>query len=81
MERDYGYSVSGLGPKQSVDEVARGHRAMHRSGRAPRSIRTARRAALAVLNAVAPGFTDRLVQRYGRRRVARARRAVATEPW
>ena len=67
MARDYGHMVTGLGPRQSVDHVAasvveclrRPHPEVypHRLSRV-----------LAVLNAVAPGFTDRLVRRYGRRR-------------
>ena len=69
MQRDYGYSVSGLGPKQSVSEVAA---AILRCVEHPRAEvyphKTSR--ALAVLNAVAPAFTDRLVRRYGRRRDA-----------
>ena len=42
------------------------------AGRAPRSIRTASPALLAIVNAVAPAFTDRLVRKYGRRRDAAA---------
>ena len=68
MERDFGHQVSGLGPKQSVDQVADAIvRCLERPR--PRCIRTARRAALAILNAVAPAFTDGLVRKYGRRRV------------
>ena len=40
--------------------------------RAPRSTRTARRARLSMLNAIAPAFTDRLMRKYGRRRVVSA---------
>jgi len=69
MQRDYGYSVSGLGPKQPVSDVAA---AIVRCIEHPRAEvyphKTSR--ALAVLNAVAPAFTDRLVRRYGRRRDA-----------
>ena len=70
MQRDYGHSVSGLGPKQSMDDVARAVVACvhapvpevypHRMSRG-----------LAILNAVAPGFTDRMVRKYGRKREAR----------
>src|SRR4051812_28305986 len=69
MERDYGYVVSGLGPKQPVGDVAA---AIVRCVEHPRAElyphRTSR--GLAILNAVAPAFTDRLVRRYGRKRDA-----------
>jgi short-subunit dehydrogenase len=67
MERDYGYSVSGLGPKQSVEEVARAVVACVRRPR-PEVYPHALSRALAVLNALAPGFTDTVVRKYGRRR-------------
>ena len=67
MERDYGHSVSGLGPKQSVDVVARAMVAGIRSGAAEIYPHRASKA-LAVLNAVAPRLTDRVVRRFGRRR-------------
>jgi short-subunit dehydrogenase len=67
MERDYGHSVSGLGPKQPVDAVARAVVACIRRPR-PEVYPHAVSKALAVLNAAAPGFTDRMVRRYGRRR-------------
>ena len=67
MERDYGHSVAGLGPKQSMDDVARAVVACLRSPRADVFPHRLSRA-LAVINAVAPAFTDRLVRRYGRRR-------------
>jgi short-subunit dehydrogenase len=70
MERDFGHSVAGLGPKQPVDEVAR---AMVRCCRRPvpevYPHRLSR--ALAILNAIAPGTADRLVMKYGRRREVR----------
>jgi len=68
MARDYGYRVSGLGPKQSVDEVARAIVACIRRPRAevyPHRISRG----LAILNVLAPAFTDRFVQKYGRRRI------------
>jgi len=67
MERDYGHSVSGLGPKQSMDHVAR---AVVECVRYPRPEVYPHRASkgLTVLNAIAPGLTDRFVRRYGRRR-------------
>lgn len=67
MQRDFGHAVSGLGPKQSVDQVARAVVACVKRPRAevyPHSFSRA----LTVLNAVAPAFTDRIVRRYGRRR-------------
>jgi short-subunit dehydrogenase len=67
MSRDYGHSVRGLGPKQSAATVAsaivtclkrpRPEVYPHRPSRA-----------LVILNAAAPGTTDRFVRRYGRRR-------------
>jgi short-subunit dehydrogenase len=70
MQRDYGYSVSGLGPKQSVEHVAS---AIVDCVRKPRPEVYPHRAsrALAVANAVAPGFTDKVVRKYGRRREGR----------
>jgi NAD(P)-dependent dehydrogenase (short-subunit alcohol dehydrogenase family) len=68
MARDYGHRISGLGPKQTVDHVAR---AIVACVARPRPevypLRTSR--GLAILNALAPGFTDRFVRRYGRHRV------------
>jgi NAD(P)-dependent dehydrogenase (short-subunit alcohol dehydrogenase family) len=69
MARDYGQHISGLGPKQTVDDVAR---AIVACVKRPRPevypYRLAR--GLAVLNALAPGFTDRFVRKYGRGREA-----------
>ncbi len=69
MERDYGFSVSGLGPKQPVEEVTA---AIVECIRRPRAEVYPHRMsrALTVLNAVAPAFSDRLVRKYGRRRTA-----------
>lgn len=69
MQRDYGYTVSGLGPKQPVEQVAA---AIVRCVRTPRAelYPHGKSRALSVLNAIAPAFTDRLVQKYGRRRNA-----------
>lgn len=67
MRRDYGQSVSGLGPKQSVDDVARAIVACVRKPKAEVYPHATSRA-LTVINAVAPGFTDKVVRRYGRRR-------------
>jgi short-subunit dehydrogenase len=70
MERDYGHSVAGLGPSQSVEEVARAVVACVRKPR-PEVYPHAASRALTILNAVAPALTDRLVGRYGRRREIR----------
>jgi len=67
MKRDYGQSVTGLGPTQSVDDVARAIVACVRKPRAE-VYPHAKSRALTVVNAVAPGFTDKVVRRYGRRR-------------
>jgi hypothetical protein len=70
MERDYGHSVSGLGPKQSMDDVARAVVACVRRP-VPEVYPHRMSRGLAILNAVAPGFTDRMVRKYGRNREAR----------
>lgn len=67
MARDYGHSVGGLGPKQSVDHVARAMVACVRKPR-PEVYPHRMSRALAVINAIAPAVADRLVARYGRRR-------------
>jgi short-subunit dehydrogenase len=67
MSRDYGHSVAGLGPKQTADDVARAVVACIRRPR-PEVYPHAPSRALAIANALAPGFTDRLVKKYGRRR-------------
>ena len=69
MQRDYGHSVAGLGPKQSVDVVARAVLACIRHPR-PEVFPHRLSRALGVLNAVAPSLTDRIVRKYGRRRKA-----------
>ncbi len=70
MQRDYGYSVSGLGPKQSVDAVASAIVACVRSPKAEVYPHASSRA-LTVVNALAPGLTDKVVRKYGRRREGR----------
>lgn len=70
MERDFGHSVSGIGPKQSVDDVARAVVACVRRP-VPEVYPHRVSRGLAVLNALAPGFTDRMVRKYGRRRETR----------
>ena len=67
MERDFGHSVSSLGPKQSVDAVARAMVNGIRRG-AVEIYPYAPSKGLAILNAVAPRLTDRVVRKYGRRR-------------
>ncbi len=67
MTRDFGHSVSGLGPKQSADDVADAIVACIRRPR-PEIYPHRWSRALTLLNAVAPGFTDRMVRKYGRRR-------------
>ena len=67
MARDYGHSVKGLGPKQTADTVAA---AVLRCIRRPvAEVYPHRKSrALTIINAVAPGFADGLVRRYGRKR-------------
>lgn len=67
MQRDYGHVVEGLGPRQSADHVAEAIVACIRRPRAEVYPHATSRA-LPVLNAVAPGLTDRLVKKYGRNR-------------
>jgi short-subunit dehydrogenase len=67
MARDYGHTVKGLGPKQSADDVARAVVAcIRRPSAEVYPLATSR--ALTILNAIAPGLTDRFVRKYGRRR-------------
>jgi NAD(P)-dependent dehydrogenase (short-subunit alcohol dehydrogenase family) len=70
MERDYGHSVSGLGPRQSVDQVARAIVNCVRKPRPEVHPHPSSRA-LTIANAIAPGFTDRAIKKYGRRREER----------
>jgi short-subunit dehydrogenase len=67
MRRDFGRAVSGLGPKQDAGDVARAVIGCLRRPRAEVYPHRLSRA-LVVLNAIAPGLTDRIVQKYGRRR-------------
>ena len=70
MQRDFGHSVAGLGPKQPVDDVARAIvRCVRRP--APEVYPHAISRGLTIINAVAPGLADRMVRKYGRRRVVR----------
>lgn len=67
MKRDFGHAVSGLGPKQDAADVARSVAACLQRPRAEVYPHAMSRG-LVILNAIAPGLTDRLVQKYGRRR-------------
>ena len=67
MKRDYSQVVTGLGPKQSVDDVARAIVACVRKPTAE-VYPHAKSRALTVINAVAPGLTDKVVRKYGRQR-------------
>jgi NAD(P)-dependent dehydrogenase (short-subunit alcohol dehydrogenase family) len=69
MARDYGHHISGLGPKQSVDDVAEAIVACVRRPR-PEVYPYRLSRGLAILNAIAPVFTDRFVRRFSRRRLA-----------
>jgi short-subunit dehydrogenase len=67
MARDYGHHISGLGPRQTVDDVARAIVACIRRPR-PEVYPYRVSRGLAILNALAPALADRFVRRYGRRR-------------
>jgi NAD(P)-dependent dehydrogenase (short-subunit alcohol dehydrogenase family) len=69
MARDFGRAVSGLGPKQTVDDVSRSIVHCIRRPR-PEVYPHALSRGLALLNGIAPSFTDRFVRRFGRRRDA-----------
>jgi short-subunit dehydrogenase len=67
MARDYGFTVKATGPKQGREAVARAVvRCVRRP--VPEVYPLAKSRALTIINAVAPGFADRFVQKYGRRR-------------
>jgi NAD(P)-dependent dehydrogenase (short-subunit alcohol dehydrogenase family) len=67
MAREFGHSVKGLGPRQTADTVAQAVlKCIYRPVPEVYPHRPSR--ALTVINAVAPRFADRLVQKYGRRR-------------
>jgi short-subunit dehydrogenase len=68
MARDYGRRIAGLGPKQTVDDVAQSIVACIRRPR-PEVYPYRKSRGLAILNVLAPGFTDRFVRKYGRHRV------------
>lgn len=77
MARDFGHEVSGLGPKQSVDHVARSIVECVRHPRAEVYPHRSSRG-LSILNAIAPSFTDGLMRKYGRRRVVSATAGSST---
>lgn len=68
IRRDYGFQVHGLGPRRTAASVAD---AVLRCIDHPRPevYPYGRAKLLAVINVIAPGLADRLVQRFGRRRV------------
>jgi NADP-dependent 3-hydroxy acid dehydrogenase YdfG len=67
IARDFGYAVSGTGPRQSAEDVARAIADCIVTPRA--EVYPFPKARwLALVNAVAPARTDRLVQKWGRRR-------------
>ena len=69
MVRDYGQNVSGLGPKQSVDDVARAIvRCVHRPHPEVYPYKPSR--LLTLMNHAAPAFADRFVRKFGRGRDA-----------
>jgi NADP-dependent 3-hydroxy acid dehydrogenase YdfG len=70
IARDFGHHVEGHGPRQPAEDVAR---AIVECIVHPRpEVYPLRRARwLAVLNVITPGLTDRVVRRFGRRRVHR----------
>jgi short-subunit dehydrogenase len=70
MQRDYGHSVSGLGPKQTAGDVARAVATCLERPR-PEVYPYSRAKLLAMLNVVAPAFADRFVGRFARRRESR----------
>ena len=65
--RDFGYAVSGTGPRQPASEVAGAIADCIASPKAE-VYPFAKARWLSVVNAIAPARTDRLVQRWGRRR-------------
>ena len=69
MTRDFGHTVSGLGPKQSMEQVADAIVACIRRPR-PEVYPYALSRGLAILNILAPRFTDRFARKYGRQRDA-----------
>jgi NAD(P)-dependent dehydrogenase (short-subunit alcohol dehydrogenase family) len=75
MTRDYGHYIRGIGPEQPVDIVAA---AIVDCIRRPRAevYPHGKSRLLAILNSLAPAFTDRVVRKYGRRRDTAAESAA-----
>lgn len=71
IARDFGHHVEGHGPRQPPEEVARAIVECIVSPR-PEVYPFPKARWLAILGVVAPGRADRLVKRFGRRRVSRA---------
>jgi short-subunit dehydrogenase len=72
MARKYGHEVTGLGPKQPVERVARAIADCVERPR-PEVYPHARSRALGIMSLLAPAFTDRFVQKFARRRDDAAR--------
>jgi short-subunit dehydrogenase len=70
IQKEYGYSVEGLGPRQSADTVAAAIEAAILKPRAE-VYPYAKSRLLAIAGVLAPALTDGLVQKYGRRRKSR----------
>jgi hypothetical protein len=68
MRRNFGHGVSGLGPTQTPADVARAVIACVKRPR-PEVYPYLPARGLVLLNALAPGLTDRIVQKYSRQRV------------
>ena len=71
MARHYGHHVTGLGPRQPVELVARAIADCVERPR-PEVYPHAKSRALGILSLVAPAFTDRFVRKFARRRDAAA---------
>jgi len=69
ISRDFGHDVEGHGPRQSPETVADAIAACIVAPR-PEVYPLRKSRWLGVLNVLAPGRTDRLVRRFGRRRIA-----------
>ena len=72
MARKYGHEVTGLGPKQPVEAVARAIADCVERPR-PEVYPHATSRALGILSLLAPAFTDRFVRKFARRRDEAAR--------
>ena len=72
MARHYGHTVTGLGPKQPVESVARAIADCVEHPR-PEVYPNAKSRALGILSLVAPAFTDRFVRKFARHRDDAAR--------